>query len=137
MTRCGTICTCLIIVLSLISMVVCAVKQGRGTRSVPPGERKSADLPRITGEPMKFRTAEYRFVTCKASIAWREETLLIRGFGLSTQEKQQARRYLKKELAYILADQLIAEGGIDFREEGGELRAQLRAVLPEGGGHCD
>lgn len=74
-------------------------------------------------EPVKFRTAELSFVNCWASMDRRPFDREL--YGLRELD------YERKELAYLLADQLLASGGIAFREEGSVLRAELRAVMPE------
>lgn len=117
--------------LSMAGLLTCAVKprdpsQSRRLRetrrdSSPGGGAKAR--PELPGEPVMFRTAEARFVNCKASMERRREDMEIYG--------PQAGRFERQELAYILADQLLASGGIAFREEGKVLRAELRAVIPE------
>ena len=69
-------------------------------------------------EPVKWRTAGERFVDCRA---W------SKGDELGPMAPTEMRR----ALAYVLADQLLAAGGIAFTDEGGALRASLRAVLPD------
>lgn len=117
--------------LSMAGLLTCTVKQKgtKGTeknglpRRCAPRNDRGAAMPEPPGEPVMFRTAEARFVNCKASMERRREDMEIYG--------PQAGRFERQELAYILADQLLASGGIAFREEGKVLRAELRAVIPE------
>ena len=126
MTRTGTICMVIIIITSIAGMIFCSVTQSRITGAGRRGRRPLRDekaAEELAGEPVLFRTAEMRFVSCKASRSRRLEDVEIYG--------ERALRMERQELAYILADQLLASGGIAFREEEGVLRAEVKAVLPE------
>lgn len=97
--------------------------------------RGGRELPTVTGEPVVFRTAEMRFVTCKSDIEISFERAAALGFDPQRpQDRSQARQYWEKELAYRLADQLLDAGGIRFQLDGSTYRAEIKAVLPEGSG---
>lgn len=123
MTRTGTICMVIIIITSMAGMIFCSVTQSGRPRAGRRGRRDEKAAKELAGEPVLFRTAEMRFVSCKASRSRRLEDVEIYG--------ERALRMERQELAYILADQLLASGGIAFREEEGVLRAEVKAVLPE------
>lgn len=138
MTRTGYICMIVIMLVSAGGMIVCGLKN-RGTGSHgghrPPRNVKGSELPTVTGEPVVFRTAEMRFVTCKSDIKVSFEAAAALGFDPQRpQDRSQARRYWEKELAYRLADQLLDAGGIRFQLDGNIYRAEIKAVLPEGSG---
>ena len=138
MTRTGYICMIVIMLVSAGGMIVCGLKN-RGTDSHgghrPPRNDRSAGLPTVTGEPVIFRTAEMRFVTCKSEIEISFERAAALGFDPQRpQDRSQARQYWEKELAYRLADQLLDAGGIRFQLDGSVYRAEIKAVLPEGSG---
>ena len=138
MTRTGYICMIVIMLVSAGGMIVCGLKN-RGTDSHgghrPPRNERSAGLPTVTGEPVIFRTAEMRFVTCKSDIEISFERAAALGFDPQRpQDRSQARQYWEKELAYRLADQLLDAGGIRFQLDGSTYRAEIKAVLPEGSG---
>ena len=138
MTRTGYICMIVIMLVSAGGMIVCGLKN-RGTDSHgshrPPRNDRGAGLPTVTGEPVIFRTAEMRFVTCKSSMEIGRQQAEALGFDpKQPEDRSQARRYWEKELAYRLADQLLDAGGIRFQLDGSIYRAELKAVLPEGSG---
>lgn len=138
MTRTGYICMIVIMLVSAGGMIVCGFKN-RGTDSHgghrPPRNDRSAGLPTVTGEPVIFRTAEMRFVTCKSDIEISFERAAALGFDPQRpRDRSQARQYWEKELAYRLADQLLDAGGIRFQLDGSTYRAEIKAVLPEGSG---
>lgn len=138
MTRTGYICMIVIMLVSAGGMIVCGLKN-RGTDSNgghrPPRNVKGSELPTVTGEPVIFRTAEMRFVTCKSDIEISFERAAALGFDPQRpQDRSQARQYWEKELAYRLADQLLDAGGIRFQLDGSTYRAEIKAVLPEGSG---
>lgn len=138
MTRTGYICMIVIMLVSAGGMIVCGLKN-RGTDSNsghrPPRNVKGSELPTVTGEPVVFRTAEMRFVTCKSDIEISFERAAALGFDPQRpQDRSQARQYWEKELAYRLADQLLDAGGIRFKLDGSTYRAEIKAVLPEGSG---
>jgi hypothetical protein len=114
MTRAGYIALALIMAASLIGLIVCSVKQ-RGAKPKPGAPAWDPGLPPVMAEPLRFRCADLRIVTCKAS-------------GDFSNTPQQ---YMRKELAYLLADQLIDQGAIRYTQSGTAMRAELRAVLPE------
>ena len=127
MTKIGMAVLVGMMIMSLAGLIVCSVKQNKGNglpRRCAPRNDKGARLPTLPGEPVKFRTAEMRFVECKAEsdLSHYQEEREVMG--------QRAMMYEKRELAYLLADQLLASDGIAFREENGVLRAELKAVLP-------
>ncbi len=138
MTRTGYICMIVIMLVSAGGMIVCGFKN-RGTDSHgghrPPRNDRGAGLPTVTGEPVIFRTAEMRFITCKSDIKISFERAEALGFDPQRpQDRSQARQYWEKELAYRLADQLLDAGGIRFQLDGSIYRAEIKAVLPEGSG---
>lgn len=138
MTRTGYICMIVIMLVSAGGMIVCGFKN-RGTDSNsgrrPPRNVKGSELPAVTGEPVIFRTAEMRFVTCKSFMEISFERAAALGFDPQRpQDRSQARQYWEKELAYRLADQLLDAGGIRFQLDGSTYRAEIKAVLPEGSG---
>lgn len=93
--------------------------------------RGGRELPTVTGEPVIFRTAEMRFVTCKSSM---DLDRFIDEWGLDMQTKEgrdEVNELSKKELAYLLAEQLLGSGAIRFSMGGHTRYAELRAVLPE------
>ena len=86
---------------------------------------------KIAPEPVKFRTTDAVFVDCRAEMpSAQERDIREMGFSMGLEGSAAVRRYQRKELAYALADQLLAAGGIAFSTENGMLRAQLRAVVP-------
>ena len=138
MTRTGYICMIVIVLVSAGGVLFCGLKN-RGTDSHgglrPPRNDMGAALPTVTGEPVVFRTAEMRFVTCKSSMQVGREQAEALGFDPRREtERAQARQYWEKELAYRLADLLLEQGGIRFQLEGNIYRAELKAVLPERSG---
>lgn len=138
MTRTGYICMIVIMLVSAGGMIVCGLKN-RGTDSNsgrrPPRNDRGAGLPTVIREPVIFRTAEMRFVTCKSDIEISFERAAALGFDPQRpQDRSQARQYWEKELAYRLADQLLDAGGIRFQLDGSTYRAEIKAVLPEGSG---
>lgn len=138
MTRTGYICMIVIMLVSAGGMIVCGFKN-RGTDSHggqrPPRNDRGAGMPTVTGEPVVFRTAEMRFVTCKSFMEISFERAAALGFDPQRpQDRSQARQYWEKELAYRLADQLLDAGGIRFQLDGSTYRAEIKAVLPEGSG---
>ena len=138
MTRTGYICMIVIVLVSAGGVLFCGLKN-RGTDSHggrrPPRKDMGAALPTVIGEPVVFRTAEMRFVTCKSSMQVGREQAEALGFDPRREtERAQARQYWEKELAYRLADLLLEQGGIRFQLEGNIYRAELKAVLPERSG---
>ena len=118
MTRAGYAALIILGVVSLIGLIVCSVKQQRqiGRPSKAPAGRDPKE-PTVVGEPVRFRCADMRFVTCKASGDIRTDFADL--------------PYTKRELAYLLADQLMDQGAIRYSRSGDTVRAELRAVLPE------
>lgn len=115
MTRAGYIALALIMAASLIGLIICSVKQRREAKPNPGPSLRDPGLPTVMDEPLRFRCADLRIVTCKASGDFRNADP----------------RYMRKELAYLLADQLIDQGAIRYTQSGTAMRAELRAVLPE------
>ena len=115
MTRTGYIALALIMAASLIGLIICSVKQRREAKPNPGPSLRDPGLPTVMAEPLRFRCADLRIVTCKASGDFRNADP----------------RYMRKELAYLLADQLIDQGAICYTQSGTAIRAELRAVLPE------
>ena len=141
MTRTGCICMIVIVLLSAGGVLFCGLKNRGNTssgasRHLPlQGKARGQELPTVTGEPVVFRTAEMRFVTCKSSMQVGREQAEAMGFDPRREtERAQARQYWEKELAYRLADLLLEQGGIRFQLEGNIYRAELKAVLPERSG---
>ena len=136
MTRIGYAVMIALMGVSLIALIVCSVRQRKdGLPRAARGPRNDAKgkLPTVSGEPVFFRTAEMRFVNCKASMETGIEQMEERGFDpRDMQHRAAAEAYYKKELAYILADQLLAAGAIRFEQSENTIRAKLRAVI-EGG----
>lgn len=139
MTVCGKICTTLLILLAAAGMIYGMIRMGkeekRRGRPVPgvPG----AGLPTVTGEPVIFRRAETRVLTCKSSMDIGPGRLEERGFdSRSKGQREAAALYFKKELAYRLADQLIEAGGIEYEiggrygQDGSTIRATVKVELP-------
>jgi hypothetical protein len=115
MTRSGYIALALIMSASLIGLIICSVKQRREAKPNPGPSLRDPGLPTVMAEPLRFRCGDFRIVTCKASGDFRNADP----------------RYMRKELAYLLADQLIDQGAIRYTQSGTAMRAELRAVLPE------
>lgn len=137
MTRTGYICMIVIMLVSAGGMIVCGLKN-RDKPLRPSGTspcRGGRELPKVIGEPVIFRTAEMRFVTCKSSMEVGRQQAEALGFDPRKKtEREQARQYWEKELAYRLADQLLDADGIRFQLDGSVYRAEIKAVLPEGSG---
>ena len=82
-------------------------------------------------EPVRIRTTDAVFVDCRAEMpSAKERDIREMGYSMGLEGFAAVRRYQRKDLAYVLADQLLAAGGIAFSTENGMLRAQLRAVVP-------
>ena len=120
MTPIGTACMVVFMILAAGALLYCAVTP-RDEKRRP--QRRARTLPKLPGEPVLFRTAEARFISCKAQTPIDPGTAEIYG--------ERAARLEREQLAYMLADQLLAGGGIAFRRDGNVLRAELRAVIPE------
>lgn len=137
MTRTGCICMIVIMLVSAGGMIACGLKN-RGRPFRPSGTspcREGRELPTVTGEPVIFRRAEQRIVTCRASMELDDGAITARGYNAgSPEQRAQAERYARKELAYLLTDQLLETGGIRFISKGTSRRAEIKAVLPEGSG---
>ena len=115
MTRAGYIALALIMAASLIGLIIWSVKQRREAKPNPGPSLRDPGLPTVIAEPLRFRCADLRIVTCKASGDFRNADP----------------RYMRKKLPYLLADQLIDQGAIRYTQSGTAIRAELRAVLPE------
>ena len=128
MTPIGTGCLIVMMIMAMAALLYCAVtpreQKDAGRRGRRPLRSEAPRmLPEIPGEPVLFRTAEARFINCKAQTTVDPGTVEIYG--------ERAARLEREYLAYNLADQLLAAGGIAFRKDGNILRAELRAVIPE------
>lgn len=131
-----------ILVLSVIGLIAGALRgertgdkplsHGAGRRaSSPRGGAKEGTRDMGPTEPVRFRTTDAVFVDCRAEMpSAQERDIREMGFSMGLEGSAAVRRYQRKELAYVLADQLLAAGGIAFSTENGMLRAQLRAVVP-------
>ena len=137
MPRCGIICTCVIIIIAMAALVICSVRgeKNRGAKraagGVGPYKKEVPGTPYETG-PLVFRRGEARIVTCTAVTDLRQ--MWFEGLWTEKDPEEQRKagiRYAKQELAAQLADQALAAGGIRFFEEGGTLRAELRAMVGE------
>jgi hypothetical protein len=132
MTRAGYIALALIMAASLIGLIICSVKQQRQSGRTSDSARRNPGEPTVIGEPVRFRCADLCFVWCRASRELRQSDLAFSGLRLDDPDDfAKAVQYYQKDLAYILADQLLDKGGIRFVREGATLRAELRAVMPE------
>ena len=135
MTKCGIICTCVIIILAMAALVICSVRGEKGGKPTGEGSRKGPKMvPGMPYEPgpLVFRRGEARIVTCTAVTDLRQ--MWFQGLWTEKDPEEQRKagiRYAKQELAAQLADQALAAGGIRFFEEGGTLRAELRAMVGE------
>ena len=143
MTRCGVICTCVIIIIAMAALVICSVRGEKGGKpsqslrdSSPKGGAKKGSKT-VVGTPFEpgplvFRRGEAKIVTCTAVTdlrqMWFEEIWTEKD---PEEQRKAGIRYAKQELAARLADQALAAGGIRFFEEGGTLRAELRAMVGE------
>lgn len=156
MTKCGIICTCVIIIIAMAALVICSVrgeKGGKPSQSLrdsklgmsraahasecsPKGGAKKGPKT-VVGTPYEpgplvFRRGEAKIVTCTAVTDLRQ--MWLEGLWSAKDPEAQRKagiRYAKQELAARLADQALAAGGIRFFEEGGTLRAELRAMVGE------
>ena len=138
MTRCGMVCCWVVLAVSIIGVLAGAGLQKRAEKKRPQHIKEMTRVPeRDAGPfytpPVIFRREEERIVTCKAATDMRK--IYFEGlWGADEPEKRHAAgiKYAKQELAALLAEQALAAGGIRFYEEGGELRAELRALVSEG-----
>lgn len=143
MTKCGIICTCVIIIIAMAALVICSVRGEKGGKpsqslrdSSPKGGAKKGSKT-VVGTPFEpgplvFRRGEAKIVTCTAVTDLRQ--MWFEGIWTEKDPEEQRKagiRYAKQELAARLADQALAAGGIRFFEEGGTLRAELRAMVGE------
>ena len=141
MTRTGCICMIVIMALAAFGILFGRVRGkdfSTPLRSARNDRRANAGavLPTVTGEPVIFRAGELRFVTCKSSM---DLDGFIDEWGLDMKTKEgrdEVNKLSKKELAYLLAEQLLGSGAIRFSMGGHTRYAELRAVLQEeGAGH--
>ena len=143
MTRIGYAVMIALMGVSLIALIVCSVRQrrpnagGKDLSTRPAGSLKMTrerNLETVSGEPVVFRRLDEHFVVCKASMECGSEQMEERGFDpKDKRHREQAAGYFRKELAYILADQMMAAGAIRYEVSGGVLRAKVRAEV-EGSG---
>ena len=144
MTTCGMWWTILIIALCVIGVAFGAARSTAQARR-PEREEPSQSLRDSGGakragesafEPstLVFHTAENRIVRCRAATNLRNGYIV--GFSGMERDEEWSRTlvYAKKELACVLAEQVLAGGGIRFQLRDGELRAELLAVRPEDAG---
>lgn len=135
MTRCGIICTCVIIIIAMAALVICSVRGEKGGKPTGEGAKKGPKT--VVGTPYEpgplvFRRGEAKIVTCTAVMDLRQ--MWFEGLWSAKEPEEQRKagyKYAKQELAARLADQALAAGGIRFFEEGGTLRAELRAMVGE------
>lgn len=137
MTRTGCICMIAVMALAAFGILFGRVR-GKDKPLRPSGTspcRGDRELPTVIGEPVIFRAGELRFVTCKSSMEVGRQQAEALGFDPRQKtEREKARQYWEKELAYRLADLLLEQGGIRFQLDGSIYRAELKAVLQEGSG---
>ena len=99
----------------------------------PPDRGSSIESP-FQPITLVFHTAENRIVRCRAATDLRNG-YIVGSPGMERDEQwSRALVYAKKELACVLAEQVLAGGGIRFQLRDGELRAELLAVRPEDAG---
>lgn len=118
MTTCGMAWTAALVLLALGALGVCSVRPGDGPGRRAVGSRRAAPTPgkpEEGTEPRRFRCGELRLIDCRAS---------GQRHVLGAEDD-----YTRKELAYVLADQLIEAGAIRYSVSGDQMRAELRAVL--------
>ena len=77
-------------------------------------------------EAVKFRTADACFAICTAKAQVGEKAMEWAGFA--PDEREAADAYFRKELACVLAEQLLAAEGILFVQAGDELRAKIKVM---------
>ena len=145
MTKCGIICTCVIIIIAMAALVICSVRGEKGGKpsqslrdSSPKGGAKKGTktVPGTPYEPgpLVFRTMENRIVKCSAATDLRRGCMVGSPGMERGEEWSRTLLYAKKELACVLAEQALQAGGIRFRLTDGELRAEMIAVKQENGG---
>lgn len=137
MTTIGTTCMAVMVALGLAGVVLGSVTQEKRStrrRVLRAPQETPAVLPRTKAEPVVFRRAEEKIVTCRSAEADPVGTLMALGFAPDQAGEPRAQEYLRKELAYNLADQLIKAGGIRFYQEEDFISAELRALMPEAEG---
>lgn len=141
MTRCGYICCYIGLILAAAALIGGYVALNRAEKRKEGGQRKEKKRPAspeagsaFEPGPLPYRTGDARIVTCKASADVRRAYFLSYWDKEATpEERERELKYTKHELALILAEQALAGGGIVFRQEGGELRAVMRAIVEDGG----
>lgn len=142
MTTCGMWWTILIIALCVIGVAFGAARstaQAR-RRAEEPSQSLRDSSAKKEGESafepstLVFHTAENRIVRCRAATDLRSGYIV--GFSGMEKDEEWSRTlvYAKKELACVLAEQVLAGGGIRFQLRDGELQAELLAVRPEDAG---
>ena len=135
MTKCGVICTCVIIIIAMAALVICSVRGEKGKDAKRAAEGVGPYKKGVPGSafepgPLVFRRGGARYVTCQASTRI-DDGYIVGLEGRSGADLARMTLYAKKELAAVLADQVLAAGGIRFYVEGGTLRAELRAMVGE------
>ena len=126
--------------LSAAALIGGYVALARATKKHEANPKNEKKAPAKTGNgsafepgPLPYRTGDARIVTCKASADVRRAYFLNYWDKEATPEdRERELKYTKHELALILAEQALAGGGIVFRQEGGELRAVMRAIVEDG-----
>lgn len=135
--------TILIIALCVIGVAFGAARSTAQARRTEPsqslrdssqGGAKRAGESAFEPSTLVFHTAENRIVRCRAATDLRRGYIV--GFSGMEKDEEWSRTlvYAKKELACVLAEQVLAGGGIRFQLRDGELRAELLAVRPEDAG---
>ena len=140
MTTCGMWWTILIIALCVIGVAFGAARSTAQERRPEPSQSLRDSSAKGAGESafepstLVFHTAENRIVRCRAATDLRKGYIV--GFSGMEKDEEWSRTlvYAKKELACVLAEQVLAGGGIRFQLRDGELRAELLAVRPEDAG---
>ena len=142
MTACGYFWTCVLIALAVVAVTVSAVRAGKSQSKAQQSgfalekEKGRSGAERVSFDahgPVAFRRGAARIVRCEA-VTRLDDGYFVGMSGKSGPELDaKARNYAKKELAALLAEQALAAGGIRFVQVGGELHAELRAIVGEVG----
>lgn len=143
MTTCGVWWTLGIIALCIIGVAIGAARstaQARRPEREEPSQSLRDSSAKRAGESafepstLVFHTAENRIVRCRAATDLRNGYIV--GFSGMEKDEEWSRTlvYAKKELACVLAEQVLDGGGIRFELRDGELRAEMVAVRPEDAG---
>ena len=139
MTRIGYAVTIALMGVSLVALIVCSVRQRKGPSQALRASSPQRGEPRmavkcVEGEPVVFRRLDEHYVSCRASGELSRDRIEAMGFDPADPlQRARALQETKKELAYILADQMLEAGAIRYEMSGGVLRAKVRAAV-EGSG---